>query len=161
MLNGMHGRTETAGFDGVLICEVLEHLVRDPMWLLWEANRVLREGGWLLLTTPNCVSYRSLEKALLLMDNPQVFSRYNSRDPGEPPHVREYSVKELQLAVEAAGFAVCGCDTTRGPGVSTPGWVQEILEHTGLPREHRGEQIFCFARRRSAPVQRFPAFLYT
>jgi SAM-dependent methyltransferase len=75
---------ENNRFDGVLVCEVIEHLVRDPMWMLWEANRVLRPGGWILITTPNCASYRSLERALLRQENPQVFSRYNSRNPEDP-----------------------------------------------------------------------------
>lgn len=148
-------------FDGVLICEVIEHLVRDPMWMLWEANRVLRPGGWILITTPNCASYRSLERALLRQENPQVFSRYNSRNPEDPPHVREYTVKELKWAVEASGFAVCGIETAREFGAVAAGWVEQVLTAHGLPREHRGEQIYCLAEKRATPQERFPTFLYT
>ena len=152
---------ENARFDGLLVCEVIEHLVRDPMWLLWEANRVLKPGGWMLLTTPNCASYRSLERALMRQENPQVFSRYNSRDLDDPPHVREYTVKELNWALTAAGFAVRGMETTREPGSSSPGWLGQILSSHRLPQEHRGEQIYCLAEKRTAPTERFPAFLYT
>lgn len=152
---------EDGRFEGVLICEVIEHLIRDPMWLLFEANRVLRPGGWLLITTPNCASYRSLERALLKLENPQVFSRYNSADPAEPPHVREYSVPELHRALEAAGFAVIGTETEREPGAVTPGWVADIIASHQLPAAHRGEQIYCLAKRRGEPRERYPAFLYT
>ena len=38
-------------FDAVLCTEVLEHL-RTPARTLAEARRVLRDGGWLILTTP-------------------------------------------------------------------------------------------------------------
>jgi hypothetical protein len=135
--------------------------MRDPMWMLWEANRVLRANGWILLTTPNCVSYRSLERALLRQENPQAFSRYNSRDPDDPPHVREYTVKELEWALAAGGFVVRGIETAREPGALVPGWVEQVLAAHGLPREHRGEQIYCLAEKMAAPQERFPAFLYT
>lgn len=148
-------------FDGVLVCEVVEHLVCDPMWMLWEANRVLMPGGWILLTTPNCASYRSLERALLHLENPQVFSRYNSRDPDEPPHVREYTVKEIEWALTGAGFRVLGIETAREPGALASGWLDEVFAKHGLPREHRGEQIYCLAEKTGAPQERFPAFLYT
>jgi 2-polyprenyl-3-methyl-5-hydroxy-6-metoxy-1,4-benzoquinol methylase len=148
-------------FDGVLVCEVIEHLMCDPMWMLWEANRVLKPGGWIFVTTPNCTSYRSLERALLHEENPQVFSRYNSRDVEEPPHVREYTPKELAWALEAAGFAVCGVETEREPGVLAAGWVEQVLATQGLPRELRGEQIYCMGVKREAPNERYPLFLYT
>ncbi len=32
--------------------EVLEHFTADPMFALAELNRVLKPGGFLLLTTP-------------------------------------------------------------------------------------------------------------
>lgn len=148
-------------FDGVLVCEVIEHLIRDPMWMLWEANRVLKPGGWILVTTPNCASYRSLEQALLRQENPQVFSRYNSRDPDEPPHVREYTPKELAWALVAAGFEVRGIETEREPGALAAGWVEQVLAAQGLPRDLRGEQIYCLGEKRLAPKERYPVFLYT
>ncbi|GAG13996.1 unnamed protein product, partial [marine sediment metagenome] len=42
-----------ATFDQVVAMEILEHLAVDPMFMLAEANRVLKPGGALLLTTPN------------------------------------------------------------------------------------------------------------
>jgi len=42
-----------AQFDGVLYCEILEHLIRDPIAVFAEIHRVLKPGGWLLVTTPN------------------------------------------------------------------------------------------------------------
>ena len=40
-------------FDAVLFCEVIEHLTQDPTFTLAELHRVLRPGGYLLITTPN------------------------------------------------------------------------------------------------------------
>jgi len=39
-------------FDAVFCREVIEHVVVDYA-LLWEARRVLRPDGWLMVTTPN------------------------------------------------------------------------------------------------------------
>ena len=39
-------------FDVVLFCEVLEHLLMDPLAVLREIHRVLRPNGALVLSTP-------------------------------------------------------------------------------------------------------------
>src|SRR4051812_42837782 len=40
-------------FHMVLFCEIIEHLLMDPLHALREINRVLEPGGLLVLTTPN------------------------------------------------------------------------------------------------------------
>jgi len=47
-------------FDVVLNCEILEHLVADPTHYLCECHRVLKPGGFLLLTTPNVLAWQNL-----------------------------------------------------------------------------------------------------
>ena len=42
-------------FDLVLFCEVLEHIVVDPLKVFEKIRRVLKPGGELILTTPNAV----------------------------------------------------------------------------------------------------------
>ena len=49
-------------FRVVLCCELLEHLQRDPLHMLWECNRVLMDDGFLLLTTPNIASAAALAR---------------------------------------------------------------------------------------------------
>ena len=51
-------------FDLVIAGEIIEHLIYDPMRLLVESRRVLRDGGYLLITTPNAGSLASAAKAL-------------------------------------------------------------------------------------------------
>jgi len=43
---------EDESFDALMCREVIEHVV-DEYALLWEARRVLKPGGWFLITTPN------------------------------------------------------------------------------------------------------------
>jgi len=56
---------EDDSFDSVLLLEVLEHS-RDPRGLVGEIHRVLRPGGFLILSVPNAASYHTLGRTLLL-----------------------------------------------------------------------------------------------
>jgi SAM-dependent methyltransferase len=60
-------------FAVVLACEVLEHMLFDPMHLLLEVRRVLEEGGRILLTTPNIASLTSVARVL---HGPTITRRY-------------------------------------------------------------------------------------
>ena len=51
-------------FDLVVAMEILEHFAIDPGFVFREANRVLRDGGALLVTTPNLVSLQAIGRAL-------------------------------------------------------------------------------------------------
>jgi len=52
-----------ASLDGVSLVEVIEHIVRAEA-LVDEIARVLRPGGWLVLTTPNVVHWTYRWRAL-------------------------------------------------------------------------------------------------
>jgi hypothetical protein len=152
-------------FECVLACEIFEHMLHDPMHMLVEINRVLEEGGALVLTTPNVASYLAVARVLEQSANPQLFSKYP--DPrgefadAETPHVREYTPGELREATESAGFEIENLFTEVIPGYGTETWVKMFLERNGYSSGMRGEQIYCLARRRSArSVIRYPKFLY-
>jgi len=91
-------------YDLALFCEVIEHLVRDPMAVLSEINRVLKPGGWLLLATPNVARARALE---MLHGGyaPYTWSAY-SQYGAYGRHNREYAPREIAQLVTAAGFDV-------------------------------------------------------
>jgi SAM-dependent methyltransferase len=151
-------------FDLVVAGEVIEHLTYDPMHMLLESNRVLREGGFLLLTTPNVGSVTSVAKTLGGRDNPQIYFLYTRPAPGEPPeigHVREYTVHELGAAVRAAGFEVRQLFTTFISEYRSHLPLLDFLALNDYPTENRGEQSWCLAVKRAGlPVDRYPFFLY-
>jgi len=150
-------------FDLVIAGEIIEHMTRDPMHLMLEARRVLRDGGYLLLTTPNAGSITSVAKALDGRDNPQIFFLYKRPDgEDEIGHVREYTVHELGLTARAAGFEVQKLFTTFIEEFSSHQPLLKFLEASGYDPENRGEQSWCLAvKRESLPVDRYPYFIYS
>ncbi len=152
-------------FELVVAAEIIEHLTCDPMHMLLEARRVLSEGGYLLLSTPNIGSITSVAKTLGGQDNPQIFFLYDRPVEGcqtDMGHVREYTVHELGNAVRAAGFEVEQLFTTFIDEFSTHRPLLEFLAASGYNAENRGEQSWCLAVKRSSlPVDRYPYFIYT
>jgi len=82
--------------DGASLVEVIEHIVRAEDLLL-ELSRVIRPGGWLVLTTPNVAHLTYRWRALT----------------GHPPkqegyHYRFFTKKTLHQSLERAGFRWSG-----------------------------------------------------
>jgi SAM-dependent methyltransferase len=149
-------------FATVVCCEVLEHLRRDPMRMMSEIYRVLRQGGILVLTTPNVVSFRAVSAALQ-GTHPGFYNRYP--DPHlteETKHEREYTPAEIGRLLEAAGFLVEHIETGRYGGAPPEGidFASRVLTSLGLSRELRGECIFSIGRKDTLPRDPRPSWLY-
>ncbi len=152
-------------FDLVVAGEIIEHMTYDPMWMLLEARRVLVDGGYLLISTPNVGSVTSAAKTLDGRDNPQIFFLYERPGPDNRTdigHVREYTFHELGEAVKAAGFEIDLHFTTFIDEFAEHKHLLQFLALNGYNTENRGEQTWCLARKRaSLPVDRYPWFMYT
>ncbi|QQS46915.1 MAG: methyltransferase domain-containing protein [Acidobacteriota bacterium] len=144
-------------FRVVLCCELIEHLQADPMHMLWECNRVLADDGFLLLTTPNITSCRSIE-GVLIGCTPYLLSQYNRETPIDQ-HNREYAPFEVGIALAAAGFSVVQLETDDVWLRSNPA-IMTLLEEVNLPTDMRGDNIFALARKTGAPGERYPKELY-
>jgi SAM-dependent methyltransferase len=144
-------------FRAVLCCELLEHLQSDPMHMLWECNRVLMDDGFLLLTTPNIASCRSIE-GVLIGCTPYLLSQYNRTTPADQ-HNREYAPYEVGIALAAAGFTTIELETEDVWLRSNPAIIT-LLKEVNLPTEMRGDNIFALARKSGPPVERYPEELY-
>jgi SAM-dependent methyltransferase len=143
-----------ASFDGVLLMEVLEHFASDPMFALVEINRLLKPGGFLLLTTPNVASWAALHK-LIAHESPYLFGIF-TRQGDTDRHNREYSVAEVGRLMAAAGFRV---DRLEGLGAYP---VHDALPAIpGVPPADRGDTIFCLGRKAGPVVDRYPVWLYS
>ncbi|MGH9043547.1 MAG: class I SAM-dependent methyltransferase [Acidimicrobiales bacterium] len=94
--------------DVVIMGEVIEHLI-DTDGALIEARRVVRPGGWLLLSTPNLAAWYN--RVLLALGIQPVFSEVSLRRiygrPGSEVvgHLRLFTKRALVGLVKANGFS--------------------------------------------------------
>ena len=138
-------------FDTVLCCELIEHLVEDPMHMMSEINRILKQGGHVVLTTPNIGSLRSVS-AILLGYHPAFFPAYiRPRKPGEEAearHNREYVPMEVQHLLTDSGFDIVRLETGEFLDAPHPelGWVTHLLERYRLGHDLRGDGIYAVGR---------------
>jgi SAM-dependent methyltransferase len=162
--------------DGVVCCEVLEHLFRDPAWMLREVNRVLKPGGWFLVTTPNLTSYHSIRRAVMGIHPLQYSNYYNvEKYPGlSIQHTREYAFWELIAFLEETGFGIIKKETR----VYTVNEQLGVLDYLVLipatlvynlfkfrnPKHlqlrYRLPNSLVLARKDGAPKSRFPTGFY-
>jgi predicted SAM-dependent methyltransferase len=143
-------------FDGVLFCEVLEHLTTDPMAALAEMHRVLKPNGWLLITTPNASWYQNI--ANLSAGRNSVTLAYSPHGP-YGRHNREYTFSELQELVQAIGFDVERLDTRDLQPGRHLNWNSRIIKALH-PSRYYEEGLFCVARKRHPLTLAHPAWLY-
>ncbi|MGO9255557.1 MAG: methyltransferase domain-containing protein [Bryobacteraceae bacterium] len=154
-----------AWFSTVLCCELLEHLLADPMHLMCEVNRILKPGGHLLLTTPNVAALRGIS-AILQGYHPGFFHAYiRPSDSGEVDarHNREYTPREIHQLLENAGFEVARLETGEFRDLPHPefGWVLHLLLRYKLETDLRGDGIYALGRKTGAVKDRYPAWLYS
>ena len=90
------------GFDTVLLCEVIEHMVSDPVFVLREIHRVLAPRGRLLLTTPNVARAANLHR---LAQRQGIYDPYSAYGP-HGRHNREYVAEELHELLVRNGFRI-------------------------------------------------------
>lgn len=151
-------------FDAVLCTELFEHLSIDPMHCLWEINRILKPGGWVLLSTPNVCSLRAVA-AILGGYHPGFFPAFikpGPDGPSDPRHHREYAPREIQQGLQDAGFEVTVLRTGAYWNAPAPehAWVEHLLQHYEFDESLRGECIFALGRKTGEPRERFPQWLY-
>ncbi len=150
-------------FATVLCCELLEHLRLDPMRMMGEIYRVLRDGGILVLTTPNIVSLRALN-AIVEGNQPAFYNRYP--DPHgdfaeDAKHEREYTPVEISKLLEAAGFIVEHIETdSYGSRPSPTELAERVLSYLGISPDLRGDCILAVARKDALPRDPRPSWLY-
>jgi len=123
-LNSIPLELQDESADVVFLCEVIEHLY-NPDLVMRECRRVLKKGGFIVLTTPNLTSW--FNRILLVcgyfpfnMDiscelrysgkkdilHKKPVDRSANFNPLFDVHVRLYTVSTLKLLLEENGFRV-------------------------------------------------------
>jgi 2-polyprenyl-3-methyl-5-hydroxy-6-metoxy-1,4-benzoquinol methylase len=145
-------------FDVVLLCEVIEHLQRDPVRVLLEIQRILRHNGVLVLTTPNV---SRLENVARMLAGANIYDPYSGYGP-YGRHNREYNKHEIVRLLEYCGYIV---ETIFSADVHA-NMAQNFFPVDQLvplvrAREHDlGQYLFVRARKATPPKTRRPSWLY-
>jgi len=93
---------DDATFDLVFCCEIIEHLLINPSHMLYEIHRVLKPGGYLVLSTPNVLRWGNL---FALLRGRNIYDRYLGNGI-YGRHNREYAADEISTLLEASGFQI-------------------------------------------------------
>ncbi len=96
-------------FDVVIFSEVIEHLRVHPIILLREIRRVLKTGGYVIVTTPNVAR---LTNVFTLLFGKNVFEEFKCDLPNQAhitdswTHIREYTLNELRSLIHESDLKV-------------------------------------------------------
>jgi hypothetical protein len=144
-------------YDLVLCLEVIEHLEKDPMAMLYEINRVLKDSGLIFLTTPNSVSARNVLK-IHRGYAPHFFMQY-SRERTLGKHNIEYDPRQIMSLLDGAGFKIRKLWTEDLFEDPVPE-AMSILSSTGGSLQYRGDNLLVIAEKVDRPRERFPKPVY-
>jgi SAM-dependent methyltransferase len=153
-------------FSTVLCCELIEHLLEDPMHLMSEVNRILKPGGHFVLTTPNIVAIRAIA-SVLLGYHPGFFHAYikprRAGEEVEARHNREYTPREIARLLANSGFEATLLETGEFRDLPHPeyAWVRHLLDRYRLDARLRGDGIFAVGRKTGPVKERRPEWLYS
>ena len=154
----------------VLMCDVIEHLLVDPVWTLLEINRVLRIGGHFIVSTPNAGGIARAFK---------IFGGYHPGTEHEykptaiyARHNREWTVTELGQTLLNIGFNIEAFDTNHEVLKDAEKTLLEEMRQKGfaaLEDKYYGPDIVIVAKKMmhltvDSPLSadmRWPDYLYT
>jgi SAM-dependent methyltransferase len=91
------------GYDLICCCEGIEH-VGSPLLLLRHCHRALREGGRLIVTTPNVWYPQARLQYLLRGFFPSFPPLPDKVRPGTHMHITPWSIPQLYVYFKLAGF---------------------------------------------------------
>ena len=145
-------------FDVVLFCEIIEHLLMDPIAVLSEIKRVLRPDGLLVLTTPNV---NRLENVARMIAGANIYDPYSGYGP-YGRHNREYNKHELHLLLTHLGFRVESLESAdvhdNRAGNFTS--VRPLVDLLGPRALDLGQYLFCAAVNAEDVKPGRPSWLY-
>jgi len=116
-LNGCFSDLFEKPFDGIVACEIIEHL-ENPRSFLRECKKLLRPGGAMILTTPNIDN--PVSKASFLRNGTYMW--YLDADYVNEGHIMPISQWLLKKCISESGLQLTWLGTYGDPFVYTRNW---------------------------------------
>lgn len=159
-------------FDVLLNCDIIEHLLCNPVHMLAECHRVLKPKGLIIVSTPNVLRLTNL---IRLIQGKNIYDKYCQESP-YGRHPREYSPEEIFRLFNEVGYSVKLLETRDILPSNNSAWInfiaRFIISIAGLISKlrgggnayrsvkWRGEQIFLSAEKSGFANRGLPVFLY-
>jgi 2-polyprenyl-3-methyl-5-hydroxy-6-metoxy-1,4-benzoquinol methylase len=99
-------------FDGVVCIDGIEHIER-PFDFIRECRRVVKPGGFLIISTPNITSLRSRWRWMMTGFHNKCKAPLNETEPQPLHHINMVSLPELRYRLETNGFTIADIATNR------------------------------------------------
>jgi SAM-dependent methyltransferase len=149
---------EEASLDVVLFCEILEHLLMNPLAVLGEIHRILKPNALLVVTTPNVCR---LENATRLVDGQNIYDPYSGFGP-YGRHNREYTMEEVVFLLAFAGFETEVSFTADGHPTDNEALrrYSEVAPLLADRPDELGAYLYVRARKVRPPREGLPDRLY-
>ena len=124
--------------DGIVSCEVIEHL-DAPEMLISESFRVLRPGGFLLLTTPNGSALRSR----LPTWSEVKYTDHRKLPANRDDHRLMFTPDELADELEVRGFTILTKRTFNTPVITGFMKLRYLTRHLPAYVRSAMEDVIC------------------
>lgn len=142
-------------FDLIIADQVFEHLALDPVYALYEANRVLKKGGLIYISIPNGASAEHFGR-LLAGEQPSTFPYYRPKGINLR-HNREPTPNDIKEMLTATGFEIETLASLRlSSDAHMPGWLLWLVQNTMTKIGLRRPLLIAIARKVSTPITRMP-----
>jgi methionine biosynthesis protein MetW len=133
-----------SSFDAVVCLDVIEHLI-DPRYLLKEVHRVLKEGGILIISTPNVQWLYHLLRLLCGRGLKTSFSSLN--DPLNGGHLHYFTFRDVKKMLEAHKFKILQEDGTYHVGNKFLRYIIKLLKNVNFLRPYFSPAIVIKAKK--------------
>ena len=127
-----------ASFDVVIFCEIIEHLLMSPDAPVAEIKRILKPGGFVIISTPNAVR---LANVAHLIRGRNIYPGYSPHGP-YGRHNREYTLNEVEDLLRRHGFGVTKSQIS---DLHPHSWLGRMARRFGPDRWR--DHLFVLAKR--------------
>jgi SAM-dependent methyltransferase len=145
-------------FDVIVYCEIIEHLLINPVHTLKEIHRVIKPDGLLLVTTPNVARFSNI---IAIGEGRSIYDPYSGFGP-YGRHNREFSMPELLRLLEFCGFSH---ETSFTADAHFEDWsghplFEDACRIAAHRPHHLGQYLFAGVRATGKPREGLPASLF-